>query len=530
MEALVMSKWSALSACLISATLAAACAGDQGALEEPPSVPDADGTPEGVIARAAALDLGAEWVVPPGDAAASHTSGFAKILCSNVFLTGLDPAFAAEHTGGFSSPFTERGVVTDTVVDFEAQSVHLTLPDGTVRTAKRYGSQGCVTHALGEDSVNFTPSIVEANVPDPAGTPWPMGDALSDASAPEEVDADKVQQAVDAAFASEEGLTAAYLVTYKGRIIGERYRDGIDMHTPLESWSMGKSLTATLMGVLMQQGVYDLWQPAPIPEWQAPGDPRQNIRIADILRMSSGLKFRAPQDPDFDPSVGYPDHLYVYTGPNAFAWAASKDQQWAPGTVGRYRNSDPVLANYMVRLGAEGRGEDYHAFPQRQLFDKLGISHMTAETDPQGNFLLQGAEFASARDWARLGNLYLQDGVWNGERLLPEGFTDFVSTLAPAWKADGRLIYGGFFWINGGGGYPIPEDAYYMAGAGGQSTIMIPSHDLVVVRLGHYSGAGPGGDALRTSLALLMEAVPEVNPDWRGQITRFTESERMAER
>ncbi|MDE2904644.1 MAG: serine hydrolase, partial [Acidobacteriota bacterium] len=124
------------------------------------------------------------------------------------------------------------------------------------------------------------------------------------------------------------------------------------------------------------------------------------------------------------------------------------------------------------------------------------------------NYLLQGYELAPARDWARLGNLYLQDGVWNGERILPEGFADFVSTVAPAWEADGRPIYGGFFWINGTGTFPVPREAYYMSGAGGQTTLIVPSHDLVVVRQGHYRGSGFGGQALRRALALLMEAVP----------------------
>jgi CubicO group peptidase (beta-lactamase class C family) len=130
------------------------------------------------------------------------------------------------------------------------------------------------------------------------------------------------------------------------------------------------------------------------------------------------------------------------------------------------------------------------------------------ETDPYGNFLLQGYEFGTARDWVRLGNLYLQDGVWNGERILPEGFVEFVSTLAPAWAADERPIYGGFFWLNGNETFPIPKEAYYMAGAGGQYTIMIPSHDLVVVKLSHYKGGGPGGEGLNNALRLLLEAVP----------------------
>jgi CubicO group peptidase (beta-lactamase class C family) len=282
------------------------------------------------------------------------------------------------------------------------------------------------------------------------------------------------------------------------------------MHTPLESWSMGKSLTATLMGILIQQGVYELWQPAPVPEWQTDGDPRAKIRIADIMRMSSGLRFRAPFDPGFDPALGYPDHVYVYTGcTNSFKWAATRPQQWLPNTVGRYRNCDPVLINYLIRLGVEGRGEEYLSFPQRALFDKIGIRNMVLETDPYGNFLLQGYELGSARDWARLGNLYLQNGMWMSERILPEGFTEFVSTPAPAWVADGRPIYGAFFWVNEDGSYPIPKDAYYMAGAGNQKTFIIPSHDLVVVRLGHYRGEVPSREGLINALALLMEAVPE---------------------
>ena len=336
-----------------------------------------------------------------------------------------------------------------------------------------------------------------------------MGDLISEKEPPTERNASLVTRAVDAAFAPQEALTAAYVVTWKGQIIGERYRPGITMHTPLESWSMGKSLTATLMGILINRGVYSLDQPAPIPQWQNEDDPRRKIRIQDILRMSSGLRFRAPADPDFDPADGYPDHRYVYTGTvNSFKWAADRPLQWVPNTVGRYRNSDPVLTNYLIRMAVERHGDDYHSFPQRALFDRLGMRNMVLETDPYGNFLIQGYEFGSARDWARLGNLYLQDGVWNGKRLLPEGFVDFVSTLAPAWVADGRPIYGGFFWINGTERFPIPSDAYYMAGAGGQYTIIVPSRDLVVVRMGHYKGSSAGFEALCESLELLMQAVP----------------------
>ncbi|MCA1584954.1 MAG: beta-lactamase family protein [Acidobacteria bacterium] len=461
-----------------------------------------------LIARAKALELNTPYEPPPGDAMQHHAGGFAKVMCSAVFVTGLDPAFASENVGYFTAPYEVRAQLGKPEIDRGAKQVTVTMPNGTKRTAKYVGKQGCVTLPVGANTLGFTPVEVTSALPDPDTQPWPMGDKLSNDPLPPGIDAAKVKQAVDAAFDPPEGMTAAFLITHRARIVGERYGDGTTSRTALESWSMGKSLTATLMGVLIRQGVYTLDQPAPIPEWQQkPGDPRAKITIANILNMSSGLRIRAPQDPDYDPAAGYPDHLYYYTGDNAFRWAATRPQQWPPNTVGRYRNTDPVLINYLIRLALEKRKESYHLFPQRALFDKIGVRTMVMDTDPAGNFLTQGYELASGRDWARLANLYLQDGMWNGERILPEGYAKFVSTLAPAWAADKRPVYGGFFWINGEGTFPVPRDAYYMAGVGGQNVIIIPSHDLVVVRLGHYKGAGAGGKSLRRALAILMEAV-----------------------
>src|SRR5882724_9862700 len=464
---------------------------------------------DAMLARDKALELPTPYVPPPGNPLDHHAAGFAQIMCSAVFITGLDPDFAAENVGYFTAPYAERAKLGKPIIDRAGKAVHVTLPNGVRRTAKFVGDQGCVTLPLGRSSLNFKPIPVASVRPDPSTQAWPMGDLLPTEPLAPELDTAAIRAAVDTAF-QPAAMTAAFVVTWRGRIIGERYGAGITARTPLESWSMGKSLTAALLGILIKQGVYALEQPAPIPEWQGRNDPRAKIRIADLMNMSSGLRIRAPQDPDFDPSGPYPDHLYLYTGGvNLFHYAATRPLQWPPGTVGRYHNTDPVLVNYLIRLAVEKRGEEYLSFPRRALLDRIGIRSMVMETDPYGNFLTQGYELASARDWARLGNLYLQHGLWNGERILPEGYVQFVRTVAPAWAADKRPIYGGFFWLNTDGQlWPIPADAYFMAGAGGQFTFIIPSRNLVVVRLGHYRGEKAGAESLARALALLVQAVP----------------------
>ncbi len=465
-----------------------------------------------LIARARALELNTPYVPPPGDPLSHMAAGYAKILCSSIFVSGLDPAFAEENVGYFTAPYAVRRRLSTPRIDRARRSVDVPLPDGSVRTARQLGSQGCVTLAAGESTVHFTPTTVRSALPDPSTLPWPMGDVLTDAPLPPGLDRARLQAAVDEAF-DPAAMTAALVVTYRGRIIAERYGPGITATTPLESWSMGKSLAGTLLGVLIGQGAYTLDQPAPIPEWQTPGDPRAAIRIADILHMSSGLRIRAPLDPDYDSKGPYADHFYLYTGStNTFHYAATRPLQWPPNTVGRYRNTDPVLTNYLVRLAVEKRGLDYHAFPQRALFDKLGIRHMVLDTDTYGNFLTQGYEQGSARDWARLANLYLQDGVWNGERLLPAGYVDFVRTVAPAWKADGRPIYGGLFWINGDDTFPAPRDLFYMAGVGGQYVLILPERQLAIVRLGHYKGEAAADAALGRAVKDILAALPPPAP------------------
>ena len=463
------------------------------------------------IARARALELPTPYEPVPGDALSHHTSGYAKTVCSAVFITGYDVDFAAEHVGYFTGPYEERAKVGKPVVDRAKKTVSITLPNGTVRTAVYTGGQGCVTYPEGKTTLDFTPKAVRPDLPPAATTDWPMGDREPKTPPPAGVDMDKVKAAVDAAFSVPEAETTAFVATWKGRIIAEKYGDGITKDTPLESWSMGKSVTGTIMATLIHRGVYTLDQPAPVPEWQGADDPRKDIRIQDIMRMSSGIRILSPSDPDYDPKGPYPDHLYLYTDAgNAYTYAATRPQQWKPNTVGRYRNTDPVLTNYLNRLGIEKLKLDYLSYPQRAVWDKIGVRTMVMETDPSGNFLTQGYEYMSGRDWARLGNLYLNNGVTpGGERILPEGYAAHVRTLAPAWVADENPVYGGgFFWVNGDDRVPLPKDAYSMQGAGGQSVWIDPAHDLVIVRLGNFKGSRHVNATLNKAMEILLTAVP----------------------
>ena len=201
-----------------------------------------------MLDRATAAELNTPYEAPPGDALSHHTSGFAKTLCSAIFVTGLEADFAAENVGFFSAPYEHRQHVVQREVDRDTRQVHLTLPNGVIRTAKFNGDHGCVTLPIGEDDVFFEPVEIETTLPDPSGLAWPMGDVLAEDPLPDELDQELIAKAMDAAFTPADSMTAAFVVTHKGRIIGERYGPGISMHTPLESWSMGKSLTAHFDG------------------------------------------------------------------------------------------------------------------------------------------------------------------------------------------------------------------------------------------------------------------------------------------
>jgi hypothetical protein len=361
-------------------------------------------------------------------------------MCSSVFITCLDPAFAAENVGYFTAPYEVRAKLGVPKIDREKRTVEVRMPNGVVRTAKQVGSQGCVTLPIGKTDVFFKPTIVKSKLPDAKTQQWPMGDLPPPGNFPPEINRTMIQQAVEAAF-DPRGMTAARRrVTSAANGRGTVPVRHLRSATPLESWSMGKSLTGTLMGVLIKQGAHDLRAAGADSRMATPGDPRVKISDRRYPAYVEGSGSARHCDPDFLIRAVRTWITITCTGIDSFKYAATRPLQWPPNTVGRYRNTDPVLTNYLIRLAVEKRNEDYHSFPQRALFDKIGIRTMVLDTDPYGNFLTQGYEQGSARDWARLGNLYLQDGVWNGERILPVGYVFHARS-----RQRGQSVHYGFF-------------------------------------------------------------------------------------
>lgn len=439
--------------------------------------------------------------------------GFAaKVLCSTVFVAGLPVDDALEHSV-YPTMFEDLGLAPADLerieVDRNAGRVTLGTADGLERTAAFHGESGCVLHPRARDGVLFKPQ--QRAAPATTDDVRVFDEAFAwDGAA---VDVGQLEQAMDEAFAPAAN-TAAFVVVHKGTVVGERYGAGADRNTALVGWSMGKSITAALLGVLIQQGEeLTVDAPAPVPAWQGDGDPRKAIRLADLLHMSSGLSFSTFGDPRNLWRHAHPDHMYVYSGANdVFAFSEQAELEHAPNTVGRYRNCDPLIVGSIIRRTVEARGQNYLSFPRTDLFDRVGIRKMVLEPDPSGNFVMTGFVYGRARDWARLGQLWLQDGVWRDERILPQGWSALVATPAPAWEAP---EYGGLFWLNRTRRWNLPEDAYYMSGGGGQYTFVIPSLDLVVVRLGHYKGGLPAAEAalspadtsLNGALALVVGAL-----------------------
>ena len=428
-----------------------------------------------------------------------HVAGMsAHHLCAGVFVVGRDYERSVEEVVAQDIRPFDRFDWQDGfeyAVDFETRTASVSGDGVPTQYAEYNGDQGCTILPDGFEDVTFEPQVVERRSPDPDVTAWPTGDmgAYHDPP-PAEVDMAALGAALDWAMAQREHNTRAVVVIYAGKILGERYAPGFTRNTPQISWSQGKSIASALVGAAIQAGHLDvgLDDPAPVPEWQGADDPRREIRLRDLLNMSSGLDF---QNLGSDPVLRWThahEHSRIYfEGIDVFEHAIDQPMDRAPGEIFRYRNSDPLTATRIVRQTVEARGEDWLTYPQRILFDRIGARNYVLETDAWGNFIITGYDYGSSWDWARFGLLHLWDGVWptpdgGSDRILPEGWVDFVSTPAPGAEL---LNYGGLFWVNRGGAFPrAPADAYWAAGAMGQYTAIIPSRDLVIVRLGPSPG------------------------------------------
>jgi CubicO group peptidase (beta-lactamase class C family) len=368
-------------------------------------------------------------------------------------------------------------------IDSDHRAVTVSGPGIASRTAQYNGDQGCAILPRGDTGIHFKPVPVTPHLPDAAAQPWPAGDKDAATPLPQGVDTGAINAALEWGMDQRQHNTRAIVVVYRGKVVGERYAPGWTGDTPQISWSAGKSITAALVGILVRRGELNVDDRAPVKEWSGEGDPRRNIRIRDLLHMSSGLEFANLGLNGPESFTRANKHMRIYfDGLNVFDHAVNQPLELPPDTEWRYRNSDPLTLGRIIKDKVQARGEEYLAFPQRELFDPIGARRFVLETDAWGNFILTGFDYGSARDWARFGLLHLWNGVWQGRRILPDGWVRFVSTVAPADKSRG---YGGLFWLNRGGAWKgVPEDAFIASGHMGQYTMVIPSRDMVVVRMG----------------------------------------------
>ena len=376
----------------------------------------------------------------------------------------------------------------DYVVDTERRAVAIGAPGGTptMRAVFREGI-GCVILAPDQtfEDIDSLPSLEIPPPPgDPASIPWPNGDLVSDMVTPADVDAAALLAASDWAFEREspEQVTLSLMVVQDGRIVHERYAPGVDMTTRTRTWSTAKSIAVTLIGMLVDQRRMALDEPLGFdwfPELSSPeSDPRSAITLRHLLNMSSGL---------------YPvdnARLEYATGSGLAYWAGASSVHGAlnrgvirkPGTYWDYENYDTLLAVYTMKQ-VIGDEDEYRRYPRRALLDKLGMRNTLLSTDRFGDFILSSQVYTNARDLARFGLLYLQGGVWDGERLISEDWIEFTRTPAPS-TADRGNFYGGQWWLVPDDRHDVPKGAYSTSGNRGQYVIVVPSHDLVIVRRG----------------------------------------------
>jgi len=410
------------------------------------------------------------------------TAYTAKRMCSGVFVSHRDTAsILNEDLANY--PYV------GTNIDYDDKSVTASILGMAKRTAiYREGLGSTLVIGTTEEMLRAQAAGFERpQTEDRSMIPWPDGDLVAqDVSS--EIDAVKLGHVMDEAFLEPDPdnpvRTRAIVVVYDGQIIAERYAQGITQETALLGWSMTKSTVNALVGILVNDGRLSLKEPAPVTEWQEPGDPRGAITLDQLMRMSSGLQFSEIYDDPFADVV-----VMLFAQGDAGGYAANKPLEVEPDSRWQYSSGTTNIISRIIRHTIGGSDVDYFAFPRQALFDRIGMQTALIEPDTSGTFVGSSFMYASARDWARLGLLFLNDGVWNGERILPEGWVKY-STTPTQGAPMGR--YGAQFWLNAGtpGNVQdrwmprVPADMYSMLGFEGQHVTIIPSKKFVIVRLG----------------------------------------------
>ncbi|MBT8060494.1 MAG: beta-lactamase family protein [Gammaproteobacteria bacterium] len=412
----------------------------------------------------------------------------AVLMCNGLFTSGrsLEQVFRQELAYLSDPVGTVEG--GDYRIDTGMRAVEVGSPDSgpVMRAAFREGI-GCIVLAPDQDldDVDSLPRF-DAAPPtgDPSRIPWPDGDLLPGNPIPETVNAAALQAASDWAFEREspEQVTLSLLVVHSGDLIHERYAPGVDRTTRTRTWSTAKSIAATLIGMLVDEGRLALDEPLGF-DWLPPvaadeEDPRDAITLRHVLNMSSGLY---PVD-SFGMEYATGSGLAYWAGASSVEGALRRGLIREPGAFWDYENYDTLLAVYAMKR-ALGDEAAYHAFPRRALFDRIGMRNTLASTDRFGDFIFSSQVYTNARDLARFGLLYLQGGLWHGEALISEEWIEFVRTPATATAATGNQ-YGGQWWLVPDDRDDVPRDAYATSGNRGQYVIVIPSHDTVIVRRG----------------------------------------------
>lgn len=423
----------------------------------------------------------------------------AKVVCSDVFVGGATAAQALSDL-----PDEPIARLVRTQVDEQDRRVTASVPLVASRSAAYRDGFGCVLEPA-DSSLGTSPGLVRVTARgslDPAL--WPDGERVEPGAAAG-VDRTRLNAAIADAFAEPDPArprrTRAIVIVQRGRIVGERYADGYSAAHRFGGWSMTKSVTNALVGILTADGSLNVDANGLRPEWRAGDDPRRAITLDDLLRMSSGLAF----DESYTPSGGATRMLF--DAADAAAVAAASPLVHAPGTHWSYSSATTNIVSSLIR-DALGSDREYHRFPRRALFDRIGMSSAVIEPDPSGTFVGSSFMYATARDWARFGLLFLRRGEWNGERILPDGWVEYSTRPTPGAPLG---EYGAHWWLNAGASeddtrrtWPdLPRDIYWASGFQGQYVVVVPSHDLVVVRLGVTADdrAWSLGDFLRAVIA-----------------------------